>query len=754
MHNGRCLHIRWTFNGIHGDTVAQESMEGSTKFPAVLNDSYHSFRFSLLEGGFVHMTGTCYTSWDQYCTVIGRAFDAMHPKSGYRMAAVAALNATYCDTLSTLDDMTYMELLELRDLFGLFPKNSWHLWLPLVLPTGQEWENRRNHLVCSLLTLVKANVRIDLKVLLEKIKKKSSAGLEKTGFTQKPRTREDYTTRYSTALQELRQAEKELAEFENQYDDDCEEATDNDNPISPVSFSGMDEETVSENSRMSVEGECENIAREIATVFMGDPDRKVKNKKVVNLDESTFLQRYGRELLDPMHHIPNFTVLILKFLQGDITPSLKNSGFPAFFEAYWKCFRCPEDPENPELDSNIMEISPRVNALAMQRIHELIDSGKAPNWLSEETIIPSYYAQMRDEECILFSLCYFSVVYRDSMDIPFVFCAKNALECIGYLYNCTSDLNEAASVQCILNIFVSLLQSMTYPKFGNVSLLNSQFYWMVLAFYGDAKLGDCFQNESALRLVKGACNNNPDVVKTTCKRMQLYEICDGIIHDMDTYRFQSYSEYSNSEELLSLAGDVEAAFVYNFCDDYELWKDNSVGRTTYLDQLVGQQYGNSGNPQLPSGFSFAQWDRKVFRTIKVNGKLYNSALYSETIDDIWVYDNSRMLAVTRGIDSNVRVFMVCGYVMRTLNSHPYPLALCQMIPTVSGSSFFSTHYHFINTSQVTRRLLPISLTRLQLFKCRLYRLDDVGLLFLSPESICIRQTTRDSNNIYTYKSSN
>ena len=67
MHDGRCLHIRWAFNGIHGDTVAQESMEDSTnkkftKFPAVLDDSCHSLRFSLLEGGFVHMTGTCYTS--------------------------------------------------------------------------------------------------------------------------------------------------------------------------------------------------------------------------------------------------------------------------------------------------------------------------------------------------------------------------------------------------------------------------------------------------------------------------------------------------------------------------------------------------------------------------------------------------------------------------------------------------------------------------------------------------------------------
>ena len=65
-----------------------------------------------------------------------------------------------------------------------------------------------------------------------------------------------------------------------------------------MSFSGMDEETISENSGMSVEGECENVAREIATVFMGDPDRKVKNKKVVNLDESTFCLLYTSDAAD------------------------------------------------------------------------------------------------------------------------------------------------------------------------------------------------------------------------------------------------------------------------------------------------------------------------------------------------------------------------------------------------------------------------------------------------------------------------
>ena len=136
----------------------------------------------------------------------------------------------------------------------------------------------------------------------------------------------------------------------------------------------------------------------------------------------------------------------------------------------------------------------------------------------------------------------------------------------------------------------------------------------------------------------------------------------------------------------------------------------------------------------------------VRRAIKVNNKRLSSAHCPDVINDIWTYNNRRSLAVTRCIDGNVYVFIICGYVMRTLNSHPYPLALCQMIPTVSGSSFFSTHYLFIKPFQVTRRLLPISLTRLQLFRCRLYRLDDVEFLFLSPESICIRQSVRDRRN--------
>lgn len=76
-----------------------------------------------------------------------------------------------------------------------------------------------------------------------------------------------------------------------------------------------------------------------------------------------------------MHHIPNFTVLILRFLQGDMIPSIKSSGFPAFFQANWMCLRCHEDPENPELDFDMMGVPPRVNALAMERIQELRDEG-------------------------------------------------------------------------------------------------------------------------------------------------------------------------------------------------------------------------------------------------------------------------------------------------------------------------------------------------------------------------------------------
>ena len=230
---------------------------------------------------------------------------------------------------------------------------------------------------------------------------------------------------------------------------------DNENLNAHMDSPGIDKEIIYESCGMlEREVEYNTVAREIATLFMSEGDKKMRKNIVVNLDESAYLQHFGRELLDAMHHIPNFTVLILRFLQGDMIPSMKISGFPAFFQAYWMCLRCHEDPENPELDFDMMGILPRVNALTMERIQELRDEG-APSWLTEQIIIPSFYMQLRDEECILFSLCYFSVVYRDSMDIPFVFCAKNALECIGYLYNTTSNLYEATSFQSILDNFVS-----------------------------------------------------------------------------------------------------------------------------------------------------------------------------------------------------------------------------------------------------------------------------------------------------------
>ena len=63
--------------------------------------------------------------------------------------------------------------------------------------------------------------------------------------------------------------------------------------------------------------------------------------------------------------------------------------------------------------------------------------------------------------------------------------------------------------------------------------------------------------------------------------MQLYEICDGIIRTTDNYVCETYGEYTNSEELLSPAGDVKAAFGCNFSIIM------TYGRTSYLDKLMG-----------------------------------------------------------------------------------------------------------------------------------------------------------------------
>ena len=481
---------------------------------------------------------------------------------------------------------------------------------------------------------------------------------------------------------------------------------------------------------------------EIVEILLELNSDKTKSEKsrIFCLEKRMFVAQYGRTPLDLMHFIPNFTLQCLKYLFGVISAAIRNSNLPSIMEVF---FGYLHDSEN-HTPLKIFSVDQNILVMAYYRLSKCKASR---DWMDENIILPPFYATLRNDYCIKFSLCYFTYVFLDSMDQPFVFCMKVALDCIGYLYNCSRDLDKAAEVQSILNFFVGLMQSMAPPHFSNPSIMNSAYIWESLVAFGDAKSSDCFQNETSLRLVKGASKPSPNEEKTVAKRMQTLEVIATMIDNIPIPHFIEIVTHMNSmEEAIS---DLNNSFYYGLLDDYSFWLDNLIPHKTYLDAILmnSQSSWRNEHPIIQ--------DLKITETIwaqsiRFEGKKLSSADFKHSLTLKYILNNCEALAITRDYNETTRLFLVCGFVckkVKTLDSSfVYPMALCLPLPVISGNSFFSTaHYGFLKAEGLdklsTKNIIPISLFRLKFNKV-IPKVVGKKILYIPYETKCIRQTRR------------
>lgn len=82
-------HVRWAINGMRGDTVAQEEVEGNkakkaTPFPCLFDPKCRQYRYSPLEHCLVPMAGSLYTTGSRYMKVMGSATNDFPSNSIFR----------------------------------------------------------------------------------------------------------------------------------------------------------------------------------------------------------------------------------------------------------------------------------------------------------------------------------------------------------------------------------------------------------------------------------------------------------------------------------------------------------------------------------------------------------------------------------------------------------------------------------------------------------------------------------------------
>lgn len=82
-------HVRWAINGMRGDTVAQEEVEGikakkATSFPCLFDPNCRQYRYSPFEHCLVPMSGSLYTTGSRYMKVMGSATNNFPSDSIFR----------------------------------------------------------------------------------------------------------------------------------------------------------------------------------------------------------------------------------------------------------------------------------------------------------------------------------------------------------------------------------------------------------------------------------------------------------------------------------------------------------------------------------------------------------------------------------------------------------------------------------------------------------------------------------------------
>ena len=790
-YKGKLLHVRWVLNSLHGDIPAQEDIEDSSGikasfFPSVLDPNQHVQRFSMMEGLLTDMSDTCYTVYDRYMFIRSRNLDSLNHDCAFRGAtfiyhlynemrrkgeySYTELERRIMEIKPVSQVLFLEEVSQIVSFFEYFPNKNWDLWLPTTFSDKEAREYRFSQLVNAFERLLRCNstVTVDgIKGIKENKKKGRKASAKKAKNKETARNIQTLRQEIEMETQALTTAMEEMEKADNTFADDAEQMMIEEDQETMETTMNMNETpgstqnellhengtgnqgivaTIEDNGQKETESAKRDVPeelKELLKAFIGDGDKRNEKAKVIDMDKNSFLKRYGRTLLDPMHHIPNFTKRILEYISGLTTKSIKTANVPEVFTLYMKELLYPNEESH---DFSYYSPSPLINARAVHRMRILRRNNMLPNWIKDTVVIPSYYMAMNDEKCIIFSLGYFALIYQDSMTDPFVFCAKMCFDCMGYLYNCTSHLEKAAEVQSILNLFSGLMQSMTPPSFGCVSIMNAQYYWNTLAFYGDMKACDCFQNESSLRLVKGASQPCPNEEQSVAKRMQIQEIIEMLLlMKKEVPVIDSLGTILQASVVTSLTeklGNIKESFNNNLSDDMSFWEDNSYGRVTYLDKLRQDAYSYEPKyANLPISENYKWYSNVRFRNMDLQ-----AADISTAFDRRWLIQNTQSLAYTKCFDDLIHVYMVVGFVTSEVYGFDYPLAVCLEIPIYSGSSFLSTvHYGYVYDNCLVMQSAPpvlISLQRLHFKRVNVIATETYKPVFLVFNSICIRQTIR------------
>lgn len=485
-------------------------------------------------------------------------------------------------------------------------------------------------------------------------------------------------------------------------------------------------------------------------MFTQTDDKPRIGKHSSHLNRYVMVEEDKREILDAMHHIPNFAKQILRYINNGVMDNRQTRmELSAFFFPMIRCL-CG-DTYSIGMDPNTMYDIPEVVILhARKRIEEIGKQPNHPSWLTLESVSEKGFARMRNHDDIVLVFSFFDYIFQDSMSIPFIYASKQCFDCISYLYTCTNDLNEAAEVQSILDFFLDFLQTITYITFGNISIHNAKHYWDTLLRAGPIKESDCFYNERSLKDAKGQSLPSPKPSLTSMIRMIIYEYCLILCSSLEKLD-DSVSLIGPSVQLVM--EEEVVVTMENYLDDLAAFMDDRIPHPTYVDSILDGDTWTLGARN--QGCHIGKM-KQVCSEVSFQEQKYRSVpIPSTSVDGSWLMKNSQAIAFTKTYRGRIQLFVVSGYMSYLVNGHNYVQALCHPLESSSCSSFVDTPFKRLLPVTVTipRDPIPISLYRLHVGEVFPLMYDN-GNLTISITTLSINQWTTWKHDLLFHRSYN
>ena len=495
--------------------------------------------------------------------------------------------------------------------------------------------------------------------------------------------------------------------------------------------------------------------------------------------------------IDFMHFISNLVKQFLKILNVMRVNSMKS--FRDFYERI--LYFSFDDGSDVFTQMKTLFLPKTVFQFAEKRMEEIRRmNSNVPNWFHDNILSfiqtdkihvkshePSSINSLNCHDQIIFFLCFFEVIFIDSMNFPLIFCMAQISRCLSYLYGFNNgkitDLNDC-SIK--LYFYANQLMNLLPPSLINPTLHRLCHLADCIKNTGFAKFHDNFRNETLLGVITSVTQHVNSKVSVAANN-KLYAFYHSRLGHDDTYYSNEFIyDVIDNDDVFGLRYILDSAplkelVLHSYLDDMYLQKNDSDYYKSLCDIMPSFGMSTSFGDVIDSLNAFLMKqdktinnfnvtvDQNIYKELKINLTGINSKkkesisfsafsfpddnqLHIPIITEQLNVDNlqelGKNIAVTVDCNLRIRCYLIYGILSTKVNNEDYPLAIC--IPLNEEHSLCQQSRHFILLSAKINidNITLISFNRLNVNHCVIAR-----SLYHNTFYVCIPSLFTGQNNM-------